>query len=130
MLFGLNWKDPKQIHKIRFYVNCIIILIKYTHTHTHTHTHIYICNFYTISIYTIKLSYKTKSLMVSLHFGFEFYINWLEGTKGYKELKKRNFNLNSILIVLFRILLLLKIKFLLEIHILNWNKIYLFFYSS
>ena len=51
MLFGLNWKDPKQIHKIRFYVNCIIILIKYTHTHIY----IYIYNFYTISIYTIKL---------------------------------------------------------------------------
>ena len=49
---------------------------------------------------------------------------------GFYELKKRNFNLNSILIVLFRILLLLKMKFLLEIHILNWNKIYLFFLSD
>ena len=37
----------------------------------------------------------------------------------FYELKKGNFNLNSILIVFFRILLLLKIKFLLEIHILN-----------
>ena len=38
----------------------------------------------------------------------------------FYELKKGNFNLNSILIVFFRILLLLlKMKFLLEIHILN-----------